>query len=619
VRDSLYAKQRALNHFSIAFMGKTKAGKSTLHAIITQDGWEAIGVGKQRTTRLNRVYEWKNIRIIDTPGIGAPGGRTDEEIAESVIEESDVICYVVTNDSIQETEFQFMKLLKEKAKPLIILLNVKYNLRDSRRLEYFLKDPNKLFAMEGNSGLRGHIERIRRSAQQHYGNDYFDIVPVMLLAAQLSCEPEHQANKDKLFKASRMQDFLDSIRESLIKHGAIRRSQTLLGSTVGAIDSSDKWVTQQTQAYQELIDRLKNEREIMQKKIKVAAKDSREYLLQQIKAVFQDAEDAIPSFAEDHWNSNESGLKFGWEQKLKGIKFDERLKTADEESGKKFNNDVKEALEGVGNELKLIAQLGGDSFSFTEQDSNNFRDLLQIGGGILGVAGTFIAIFAPPVGAVMGIAAMVIGGSGRFFKSKNEKRCEAVQNIKNSLANQINNYKQTILQQVKDNFSKNCDVVDTNVNTYFDDLIQGLAAISIQLETAKRKLYKTTNNLNCAYAKRIVDWCLDTYEPLNAQSIYKTVAKVKRDFGHSITIQTKFLLQLHLDPSEISRLLQEDIYIQISPLNKSILQTDISSNTHLPNQQELILVSTKTEVNYFQLRNLLKEKNGKRLTRKLTL
>jgi tRNA U34 5-carboxymethylaminomethyl modifying GTPase MnmE/TrmE len=92
VRESLNAKQRALNHFSIAFMGKTKAGKSTLHAIITGGGWDAIGVGKQRTTRYNRVYEWKNIRIIDTPGIGAPGGKTDEEIAQSVIEESDVIC-----------------------------------------------------------------------------------------------------------------------------------------------------------------------------------------------------------------------------------------------------------------------------------------------------------------------------------------------------------------------------------------------------------------------------------------------------------------------------------------------------------------------------------------------
>jgi putative ribosome biogenesis GTPase RsgA/uncharacterized tellurite resistance protein B-like protein len=143
VRESLRAKERALNHFSITFMGRTKAGKSTLHAIVTDDGWDAIGVGKQRTTRFNRVYEWKNIRIIDTPGIGAPGGKSDEEIAKSIIDESDVICYVVTNDSIQESEFAFLRLLKEKAKPLIILLNVKNNLRDSRRLEHFLKTPIK--------------------------------------------------------------------------------------------------------------------------------------------------------------------------------------------------------------------------------------------------------------------------------------------------------------------------------------------------------------------------------------------------------------------------------------------------------------------------------------------
>jgi hypothetical protein len=45
--------------------------------------------------------------------------------------------------------------------------------------------------MDGKSGLGGHIERIHRYAKQHYANDYFDIVPVMLLAAQLSREPEH--------------------------------------------------------------------------------------------------------------------------------------------------------------------------------------------------------------------------------------------------------------------------------------------------------------------------------------------------------------------------------------------------------------------------------------------
>ncbi|WP_238360856.1 GTPase [Iningainema tapete] len=279
-------------------MGKTKAGKSTLHAIITGGGWDAIGVGKQRTTRFNRVYEWKNIRIIDTPGIGAPGGKSDEEIAESVIEESDVICYVVTNDSIQETEFKFLQLLKEKAKPLIILLNVKNNLRDTRRLESFLKDPNKLFVMDSKSGLGGHIKRIRRYAKQHYANDYFDIIPVILLAAQMSREAEHQQYKDKLFKSSHIQDFLDAIRVSLVEHGIIRRSQTLLGSTVSAIEKPNQWVTEQVQVYQDLTNNLKNMRYKFKEEIIKAARDNQEYLVQQIKTVFKDAFDTIQPFAE---------------------------------------------------------------------------------------------------------------------------------------------------------------------------------------------------------------------------------------------------------------------------------------------------------------------------------
>jgi N12 class adenine-specific DNA methylase len=170
-------------------------------------------------------------------------------------------------------------------------------------LEHFLKDPDKLFAMDGKSGLGGHIERIHRYAKQHYANDYFDVVPVLLLAAQMSREPAHKERKDKLFKASKIQNFLDSIRVSLVEHGAIRRSQTLLGSTVGAINTPDRWVTQQAQNYQQLSNTLKNKRESIRKNLKKAEKDSLESLRHQIEAIFQDAFNAIPYVAEDNWES----------------------------------------------------------------------------------------------------------------------------------------------------------------------------------------------------------------------------------------------------------------------------------------------------------------------------
>ena len=565
VRESHQAKQRALNQFSIAFMGITKAGKSTLHSIITQDGWESIGVGKQRTTRFNRIYEWKNIRIIDTPGIGAAGagGRKDKEIAASIIDEADVICYVVTNDSIQEAEFQFLKLLKEQAKPLIIVLNIKRNLRDSIILERLLKNPDKLFALEGKSGIGGHIERIRRYAKEHYANDYFDIVPVMLLAAQLSSEPEHQENKDKLFKASRIQDFLDSIRESLIKHGTIRRSQTFLGSTVGSILKPDRWITEQKERYQNLSNTLKSKQEKIRDDLKKAQKDSCEYLEQQIEATFQDVINVIPAFAENHWEADEHELNRAWKEKIKDLKLEQRLQLSNEQAVNKFNQEIKESLKEVGKDLQLISQIGVDSFNLNSQDSFNEQKLFKIGGGVIALIGAGLMFVAPPLGIAVSLLGAGLNWISNWFTSKAEKRRTAVEKISNSLREQINKQKYSIAEKAHQNFETYCRDVLVNINSYFYELIEGLDDISNRLEEAQNSLDNTVNYLNSGYAKRIIDWSTEKYEALTVESTKKVITKVNREFGQKITIQTKTEIELKKPLEEIKQVIQENISIEV--------------------------------------------------------
>ena len=200
-------KRRAIKYFTISFMGKSKAGKSTLHAIITGEGWEAIGVGKQNTTRLNRVYEWKNIRIIDTPGIAAPDGAEYQKIAETIIDESDVMCFVVTNNNQQKSEFEFLKQLKKKGKPLLVLMNVQENLTSEIRLRRFLEKPNEIFS-DDKAKLGGHFDRIRRDAKEYYGTAEFPIIPVQLMAARLARQEIDQIKSNHLMKASRLQSFL---------------------------------------------------------------------------------------------------------------------------------------------------------------------------------------------------------------------------------------------------------------------------------------------------------------------------------------------------------------------------------------------------------------------------
>jgi len=562
VREALRSKQRALNHFSIAFMGRTKAGKSTLHAVITGEGWEAIGIGKQRTTRYNRVYEWKNIRIIDTPGIGAPGGKTDEEIARSVIEEADVICYVVTDDSIQEAEFAFLKMLKEKTKPLVILLNVHHNLRDPRRLEHFLKSPERWFALDGKSGIRGHLDRIHRYAKQHYANDYLDVIPVMLLAAQLSREPAHEKQSKRLFEASQLQNFLSSIRTSLIDYGAIRRSQTLLGSTVGSIDQPHQWITAQVTEYGKLANQLQTKQQELQQKVSTTERDCREQLQQKIKEIFHSALSGVTPFAEAHWDSNENQMKDGWKETLKSLAFETRLKAAPEEASQQFQHEIQEAIEEIGTELKLICQLQGSSFKFTEQDSNFFdKNFVRIGGMVLVAAGAILAFVFPPLGLI-GVAGGVASWLAGQFKSRDQKRHEAVENISTSLRRQLEEQQEKVLQQANKNFEESCQSVAAAVDNYFEELVQGIEAIATQLKSAQGKLSNAANYLNRAYAKRIVDWATDQYEPLTDTAISRKIRKVSRVFGHSLQIQTTTALPLTRTQDEICKVIQERVSIQ---------------------------------------------------------
>ncbi|MEH2080733.1 MAG: GTPase [Nostoc sp.] len=150
--------------------------------------------------------------------------------------------------------------------------------------------------------------------------------------------------------------------------------------------------------------------------------------MQQIQAVFQDAFNSIPSFAEEHWDASESQANQGWEQKLKTIRFEQRLRIAYEESSQNFNKEIGEILEEVGNELQIVARLINNNFKFQEQDTDLFlRDLMKIGGNILVIAASIIALFIPaiaPVAAVAGIISFALNQISGWTKSKEQKRRE---------------------------------------------------------------------------------------------------------------------------------------------------------------------------------------------------
>lgn len=223
MEDSLNKKQKHLRYFTVTLFGRTKAGKSTIREALTLGDGLSIGKGLQRTTREIKEYEWNLLRIIDTPGIAAYEGDEDTAIAESVIDESDVILFLLTTDGIQESEFEQLSKLKSLNKPIVILLNVKQDLTNNIRRKRFLSNWINIVSEEGQIG---HIERIRKYTKEYFGLNEVKIIPFHAQAAFLSTQENDEILQELLYEASQLEKIKETLQDIVVNEGTQHRLKT---------------------------------------------------------------------------------------------------------------------------------------------------------------------------------------------------------------------------------------------------------------------------------------------------------------------------------------------------------------------------------------------------------
>lgn len=160
----LKTKRKTLDTFTISLFGKTKTGKSTIREALTSGNGKTIGKGDQRTTRDVYKYNWKGLRLIDVPGIEAFRGEEDTYKAREILDESDMVIFLTTDDSVQPGEFEEMAHLQELNKHFFVVMNVKKNLidKESDELDYkkisrYLRRPERLFDTDRLNEHRKHI------------------------------------------------------------------------------------------------------------------------------------------------------------------------------------------------------------------------------------------------------------------------------------------------------------------------------------------------------------------------------------------------------------------------------------------------------------------------------
>lgn len=564
LEKTLEKKERALKYYTISFIGKTKAGKSTLHSIITGTGNEFIGVGKQRTTRFNRIYEWKNIRIIDTPGIGAPGGKTDEEIAKSVIDESDLICYVLKNDSVQETEFNFLKLIKERNKPIVILLNVKENIENETKLQIFLKEPEKWYKRKDEKSLQGHINRIREYAKNHYSNEYFEIFPIQMLAAKMSKEEKYSNKKDILYKSSHIQDFLDNIRMQIIDEGIIKRSQTMIDGSVYIINYIYNALKNNMNNLNKINDTFKKNKKNLIKKIEKSYEENKKTLEEYLKAEFKDLKDnKAVEFAHENYDAKKDEVSYRWERYLKDIKFNEKIKNKIETCFNEYKKEMDEALKELFEDMELFSKIGMSDMNFNLSGTFNTKRLMGIISSVIGGAGGIVLLLlgaTNPVGWILAGGGLVIGFVASLFKSKEKKIKEATDKLYYSIKNSIEENENDNIKNILSNFENNHKNIKERVEKHINLLCDYLDNISKDLFKINNELEKELNYLNLIYAYRILNYTkgnniieIDKKEINNVE--------VDRDYGKKIIIKSKNNISKDKE-KQITKIIQEEVIFE---------------------------------------------------------
>lgn len=506
--ELLDKKKRNIHYFTIAFMGRTKAGKSTLHKVVTQQDDDDIGIGKLRTTRYNRSWYWDRLRIVDTPGIGAPGGEVDTEIAKSIIDEADMICYIVTSDSIQETEFDFFETIKDRNKPLYIILNYKSNL-SGIRLKKFLENPTDWKDCKGPQSIEGHFKRIEERLSGKYNMDAVAIIPLHLLAAQLYVEGGFDAETlEKLKKGSNIASFIRIIKEEIYNTGCLKKSLSIVDGSSYNIHQINARIKIDCDALKKDISLLEQTRE----KIRSFFANERGKLTNKLSSITdsvkQELKNRANTFSNENYDNENAGSAWENDYVVKSIL--ERYKERTSDCIEDFKSKLESELEEVTSDLQMHFRFA--SFQNIKGESiHNTRLGAGIFGSILTAAAPFIiANFWNPGGWIVAAGSIVVGVIVSIFTSLFTSKSEKIRKAINQMRGQLE-------RGIDDNMNKNKSSLLANINTSIDSAFDEINNAFVtyitssndilnKMEILLRKCNNSESAINSLVGFRILDY-----------------------------------------------------------------------------------------------------------------
>lgn len=502
-QQSTTHRAKKLEKFTVMLFGRTMAGKSTIREAITDGDGSTIGQGAQRTTRNIKEYEWENLRVVDTPGFGAWGGEEDTAMAHLIVEESDIILFLLSSDSIQLSTIQEMKGLNAKNKPVIFVLNVKQDLTKNIHRKRFLRNPESYFSEEK---LGGHIQRLEELARDELGirANRLKIIPLHAQAAYLSRKESDKIEAEQLYKASRLPDLFDLLSQEISINGSVRRIQSLLDGAYGHLDFLDKHLIEnkkQLKVYAETVDEKRRQ---FSHWFDAYEKELPNLIGRKVDGIFSPFKETIGSFVDD--NIESEGFNQHWKEHLKNSGIESGIHQVMTD----IQDDVKHKIEQFNREVQQDIEFS-KTFNFDDQDTYDPLDYKRLtgwggalSGGMAAIAGvltiTGSANFWNPIGWTLGAAAVVFAIFNFFSDSRESKlrsqKSKVAKDIRKSIDTQkaasekeiINWFEKKIHKKIILGLLKDAKELTDGVNKMCRSLEQGSQQCNVLLCSVNRRL-----------------------------------------------------------------------------------------------------------------------------------
>jgi tRNA U34 5-carboxymethylaminomethyl modifying GTPase MnmE/TrmE len=525
-RVGLQAKHGALSCFTVTLFGRTMAGKSTIREALTRGDGATIGKGAQRTTRDVREYTWNSLRIIDTPGIGAYEGDDDRARALSVIDETDVVLFLVSSDGIQEESFKGMQALRQRNRPLLFVLNVKRDVEKPVYMRRFLADARSVF--EDNE-IRGHVDRIHRLAGEFLGMRDIRIIPIHAQAAYLSTRPEHKEHADALAEHSRLGDLLRALETEVVRRGTVRRVQTLVDGTLVSLLDLQEALAEQAKSVRRAATYLKDKFEELDIWLDGFVRATNSRAQAEASQLVQPLRASVSSFIDENIEREDVGER--WQRKVKALHIDDWLERQQSAILDELRGHLVEFSREMSVDSKLIGEFDAANPSqFDPWDvKRSLRWTSAAGSALAGVAAIAVyfgaANFWNPVGWIAGGASVIALGLSWLFDDREKKLQRQKAKAADQLRGSIDDLEHRVAGSLKNWFFDS--VTSRLVRAIRNDtteLYSGMFDVARALDDGSRQVGTVVERLN----KRLL---VRTGQFMGAPVAEDRVARVVRDPG----------------------------------------------------------------------------------------